>query len=68
MSGKKNKLIRKWAIKTDRPYRIAKKTWRKLGDTEREQVTLQMEFELDALERVRMERNESRPETKKDIP
>jgi hypothetical protein len=46
MSGKKNKLIKRWAKATNRPYRLAKKTWKKMSAEEKEQVTRHMEFEL----------------------
>ena len=65
MSGKKNRLIKRWAVKTNRPYRIAKKTWKKLSHIEREQVTRQMEFEIEL--RDSMGTNESSPQAKENI-
>jgi len=53
MSGKKNKLIRRWAKETNTSFSLAKKTWKKLSHSEKEQVTQQMDFELDLIEQER---------------
>lgn len=50
MSGKKNKMIRQWAKETDTPYRRAKKTWAKLDYKGKEEVTRQIEWELEQIE------------------
>ena len=53
MSGKKNKLIRQWAKATDTPYRRAKKTWAKLDYKGKTEVTKQINWELEQIERER---------------